>query len=207
MKKLGVLLAVLIVLSLLVVATVPASADKPGRPPGQEKEKAKTLPGQEKQADEKPGTAPPGQRKKGDDEPERVPPEQEKKGDDPRPGSWGQAKMTICHKPGTPAEKTLVVATPAVSAHLVHGDTLGPCPQTGEPEPPPIVPSAVVTITLCHKPGAPAEKTLAVAATAKAGHLVHGDSVGPCPVSDAETLVGGPVGKPLRRGHRSELAR
>jgi len=34
---------------------------------------------------------------------------------------------TLCHKPGTPAEKTLVVDDPAVPAHLGHGDDLGPC--------------------------------------------------------------------------------
>jgi hypothetical protein len=39
----------------------------------------------------------------------------------------GQTKVTLCHKPGTPAEKTLTVPQPAVDAHLGHGDTLGPC--------------------------------------------------------------------------------
>lgn len=38
-----------------------------------------------------------------------------------------QEKVTICHKPGTPAEKTMQVAGPAVSAHIAHGDTMGPC--------------------------------------------------------------------------------
>lgn len=36
--------------------------------------------------------------------------------------------ITICHKPGTPAEKTLVIPEPALNAHLRHGDTLGACP-------------------------------------------------------------------------------
>ena len=36
-------------------------------------------------------------------------------------------KVTICHKPGTPAEKTLEVPPQAVPGHLGHGDTLGPC--------------------------------------------------------------------------------
>jgi hypothetical protein len=39
----------------------------------------------------------------------------------------GEEKVTICHKPGTPAENTLVVAAPAVDAHLAHGDTLQEC--------------------------------------------------------------------------------
>ena len=41
---------------------------------------------------------------------------------DPSPG-----QVTICHKPGTPAEQTKEVDAPAVRAHLAHGDTLGPC--------------------------------------------------------------------------------
>jgi hypothetical protein len=38
-------------------------------------------------------------------------------------------KATVCHKPGTPAEKTLVVARSAVPGHLGHGDALGECPE------------------------------------------------------------------------------
>ena len=37
-------------------------------------------------------------------------------------------KVTICHKPGTPAEKTMQVPVSALRGHLGHGDTLGPCP-------------------------------------------------------------------------------
>jgi hypothetical protein len=37
---------------------------------------------------------------------------------------------TLCHKPGTPAEQTLVVPESAVAAHLGHGDYLGPCEST-----------------------------------------------------------------------------
>ncbi len=39
----------------------------------------------------------------------------------------GAEKATICHKPGTPAEHTLVVAAPAVKAHVAHGDVPGDC--------------------------------------------------------------------------------
>lgn len=35
--------------------------------------------------------------------------------------------VTICHKPGTPAEQTLVVDDDAVPGHLGHGDYLGVC--------------------------------------------------------------------------------
>lgn len=36
-------------------------------------------------------------------------------------------KVAICHKPGTPAERTIHVALPAVPAHAGHGDYLGEC--------------------------------------------------------------------------------
>jgi hypothetical protein len=41
-----------------------------------------------------------------------------------------QQKETICHKPGTPAEKTKEVPQSAVDGHLGHGDHLGPCGTT-----------------------------------------------------------------------------
>lgn len=41
------------------------------------------------------------------------------------PGTAGY--VTICHKPGTPAEKTKVLPAPALSGHLGHGDYLGSC--------------------------------------------------------------------------------
>lgn len=39
----------------------------------------------------------------------------------------GSGDVTICHKPGTPAEQTKTVPQPALGAHLGHGDTMGPC--------------------------------------------------------------------------------
>ena len=44
----------------------------------------------------------------------------------------GQAKVTLCHKPGSPDEETLRVAKPAVPGHLDHGDgdMLGACGST-----------------------------------------------------------------------------
>jgi hypothetical protein len=36
-------------------------------------------------------------------------------------------KITICHKPGTPAEKTLRIPIEALDGHLGHGDMIGPC--------------------------------------------------------------------------------
>jgi len=38
-----------------------------------------------------------------------------------------QQKVTICHKPGTPDEETIVVSQSAVAIHLRHGDQLGAC--------------------------------------------------------------------------------
>ena len=35
--------------------------------------------------------------------------------------------VTICHKPGTPAEQTLLVPQSALDGHIAHGDLEGPC--------------------------------------------------------------------------------
>ena len=42
-----------------------------------------------------------------------------------------EVKIAICHKPGTPAEKTLKVPTQALPGHLGHGDTIGSCGSHG----------------------------------------------------------------------------
>lgn len=48
----------------------------------------------------------------------------------------GHDPVTICHKPGTPAEHTITVDDSSlVQAHLRHGDTLGPCEPTASDEP------------------------------------------------------------------------
>ena len=39
-------------------------------------------------------------------------------------------KTIICHKPGTPEEKTIEVSNSAVASHVRHGDRLGPCGTT-----------------------------------------------------------------------------
>jgi hypothetical protein len=36
-------------------------------------------------------------------------------------------EVTICHKPGTPAQRTKVIPVQALSGHLAHGDTFGSC--------------------------------------------------------------------------------
>jgi len=48
--------------------------------------------------------------------------------------SQGHNKVTICHKPGTPAEKTKQVPKPAVDGHLGHGDYLGECKEEETPD-------------------------------------------------------------------------
>jgi hypothetical protein len=89
-------------------------------------------------------------------------------------------KVTICHKPGTAAQKTMQVAQSALDGHLAHGDYEGEC--TEEPAEPTATPSVTATakITICHKPGTPAQHTLVVAAPALDGHLGHGDYEGEC---------------------------
>jgi hypothetical protein len=39
----------------------------------------------------------------------------------------GVMKIAVCHKPGSPAQKTLVIPTTAVAGHLRHGDYIGAC--------------------------------------------------------------------------------
>lgn len=43
------------------------------------------------------------------------------------PPPSGDGDVTICHKPGTSAEQTMIVPWTALSGHLGHGDTIGPC--------------------------------------------------------------------------------
>jgi hypothetical protein len=104
-------------------------------------------------------------------------------------------RITICHKPGTPAEKTLVLPESAIPGHLGHGDTLGPCLELA---PSPAITltaalSATVRITICHKPGTPAEKTLVLPESAIPGHMSHGDTLEPCDDSPPVAPVAGLV--------------
>ncbi|MGB4870136.1 MAG: DUF5666 domain-containing protein, partial [Candidatus Promineifilaceae bacterium] len=43
------------------------------------------------------------------------------------PPPSGDGNVTICHKPGSPAQQTKTVPQSALGGHLGHGDTLGPC--------------------------------------------------------------------------------
>lgn len=56
-------------------------------------------------------------------------------GGGPAFATYGHVPVEVCHKPGTPAEKSLTVDEKAVPGHLGHGDYLGEC--TVEPEPTP----------------------------------------------------------------------
>lgn len=49
----------------------------------------------------------------------------------PGNGQGPPEKETICHKPGTPAEKTMEAPPSALSGHLNHGDERGPCTDDG----------------------------------------------------------------------------
>ena len=44
------------------------------------------------------------------------------------PSGEGGEKVLICHKPNKKGGHTISVSASAVSAHLAHGDKLGPCP-------------------------------------------------------------------------------
>jgi len=53
----------------------------------------------------------------------------------PTPTATAEKWVTICHKPGTPAEKTMNVPQSAVNGHQGHGDYLGECQATSIPVP------------------------------------------------------------------------
>jgi hypothetical protein len=95
----------------------------------------------------------------------------------PEPVITGTVMVTICHKPGTPAQKTLVIPEAALGGHLGHGDVLTACEDLDLPEP---VITGTVKVTICHKPGTPAQGTLVIPEAAVAGHLGHGDVLGAC---------------------------
>ena len=172
MKAFRLLGIVAIVLSLLVATAVRVDAFK-GKPP--EKEKV-TKVAPEKQPKPKKTKTP-------------------KPKDTPEPVDPATGKEVICHKPGTPAQKTLSVPESALSGHLGHGDTLGPCLELAPPPAitPPAVTTATVRITICHKPGTPAQKTLVLPESAIPGHLGHGDTLGLCegspPVASVARVV------------------
>ena len=63
----------------------------------------------------------------------------------------GNGQVTICHKPGTPAEQTKEVDSPAVPAHLAHGDTLGPCVSPPFCDPSPCDDANECTIDVCNE--------------------------------------------------------
>lgn len=173
MKALGVTLALAVLFSaLLLVVTEPsfAGAKKPGKdhtPPawGHQEGKAKGA--------------------------QKVPPGQAKKsavGEELAKGTpiTATEMITLCHKPGTPAEKTLVLPAAAARGHLGHGDYLGPCSEAPPTVPTSTLPiSATETVTVCHKPGTPAQKTLVLPIAALSGHLQHGDDLGACPEAPA----------------------
>src|SRR3989344_8597565 len=45
-----------------------------------------------------------------------------------------EEKITICHKPGTPAEKTMEIPEDALDGHLDHGDYVGVCEEESNTE-------------------------------------------------------------------------
>jgi hypothetical protein len=95
--------------------------------------------------------------------------------------------VTICHKPGTPAEHTLVVDDDAVPAHLAHGDSLGPCavtpPTSGPPGPPGVTPTG---------PGAPGAAAAPAAPGASAAPAGTAGAAGVPTAGAAAAVVGQP---------------
>lgn len=176
MKGLGVTLGLAVLLSaLLLIVAVPTSAGKkkPGNdPPARGRDKQKPDKGQKGAGGKK------SKKALGAQDPANTTP------------ITSTGVITICHKPGTPAQKTLVLPASAGPGHLGHGDYLGVCEEQTPTVPTdtlPISPTGVITI--CHKPGTPAQKTLVLPAAALFGHMQHGDKYGPCPDAAAAAPV------------------
>jgi len=173
MKGLGVTLGLAVLLCVLLIVAVPTFAAKHG--PG--KNQDPPAGGQEKQ---KPNG---GQQTAGGHKHKGAPGANDPAGTMPITFT---ATITICHKPGTPAEKTLVLPAPAGPGHLRHGDYEGVCQEMT-----PTI-TNTETITICHKPGTPAEKTLVLPGAALYGHAQHGDELGACPdAADAAPVYHG----------------
>lgn len=105
------------------------------------------------------------------------------------PGLGGRM-VTLCHKPDGANPHTITVASPAVAAHLAHGDTRGACAETQPPAAAPITrpvappvapPAGEEMVTICHSPNSRNPQTLTIPRSALQGHLGHGDTMGACP--------------------------
>lgn len=59
----------------------------------------------------------------------------------------GQGFVTLCHKPAGTSPQTLVIAVPALGAHLAHGDSVGVCPGSGSTTTPPTADTTAPSIS------------------------------------------------------------
>lgn len=59
----------------------------------------------------------------------------------------GHTPVTVCHKPGTPAQHEITFDDDGYEAHLAHGDTLGPCPDNPPTETEPTTPTETTPTT------------------------------------------------------------
>lgn len=106
--------------------------------------------------------------------------------------------VTVCHKPGTPAEQTLVVDDDAVPGHLGHGDNLGPCQTDTTPtdttatETTPTQTTPTETVPTVPTPTTPEHKCVFVGADKDGGHDATGgtnDDCAPRPVPPTAVTV------------------
>ncbi len=102
-----------------------------------------------------------------------------------------EEKVIICHKPkGSTIIQTITISSRELSAHLAHGDRIGPCTDEDKPviQKDPETPSVIVPpkveekkVIICHKPqGSSIVQTLTIPESALSQHLAHGDHVGAC---------------------------
>ena len=97
-----------------------------------------------------------------------------------------EKKVTICHKPGTPAQKTMKVPEPAVKGHLGHGDHLGECAPLPDPTAKPIESTRVLPTSV---PPATATRVMPTKVPTKP----------PPPATATNTPAANPTDKPVER--------
>jgi hypothetical protein len=137
-----------------------------------------------------------------------------------------EEQITICHKPNGHSGnvQTLTISRSELSAHLAHGDHVGACTESDNPQinTPVVVPPTTGTqtqptggtqaqpvpeeqITICHKPNGNSNnvQTLTIPKSALTNHLAHGDHIGPCVDAD-KPQVNTPVVVPPTTGTQTQ---
>ena len=105
----------------------------------------------------------------------------------PPDGLGPSTSIEVCHVPSDNPDNAHTISVggeDALNEHLAHGDSEGPCAESGSPAPPDGV-GASAKVDVCHVPSDNPDNahTISVGEGALAEHLAHGDSEGACAAS------------------------